>query len=192
MSVMNIAEAWPAAGRSFTVDDLDRMPEDGRRYELVDGVLVVSPRPRISHQEVAMELAVLLRTACPAHLRVIHEPAVQVSHSTEFDPDVVVIPQEQLGAVKLTEPPLLVAEVRSPSTALIDLSTKKAAYQRFGVQSYWIVVPDAERPELRVLELGRDGYQEMATVTGTAAFRAVRPFPVEVTAARLVAGLFQR
>lgn len=192
MSVMSIAEAWPAAGRSFTVDDLDRMPDDGRRYELVDGVLVVSPRPRVSHQEVAIELAAQLRASCPPQLRVIPEPAVQVSHSTEFDPDLVVIPQEQVGDVKITKPPLLIAEIRSPSTALIDLNQKKAAYQRFGVLSYWIVVPDPHRPELTVLELGQDGYQEAARVTGAAAFRAVRPFAVEIVPASLVAGLFPR
>jgi hypothetical protein len=46
MSVVTIAEAWPAAGRPFTVAELDRMPDDGRRYELLDGVLVVSPGRR--------------------------------------------------------------------------------------------------------------------------------------------------
>jgi hypothetical protein len=50
---MSIAEAWPAAGQPFTVDHLELMPDDGRRYELVDGALIVSPRPRIAHQEVA-------------------------------------------------------------------------------------------------------------------------------------------
>jgi len=45
MSGVTIAEAWPAAGRPFTVAELDRMPDDGRRYELLDGALVVSPRP---------------------------------------------------------------------------------------------------------------------------------------------------
>jgi hypothetical protein len=43
MSVVTIAEAWPAAGRPFTVADLDRIPDDGRRYELLDGALIASP-----------------------------------------------------------------------------------------------------------------------------------------------------
>ena len=45
MSVVSYAPAWPARGQPFTVDDLDRLPDDGRRYELLDGVLIVSPRP---------------------------------------------------------------------------------------------------------------------------------------------------
>lgn len=50
MNAVSIAEAWPAAGRPFTVAELDRMPEDGRRYELLEGVLVVSPRPTLELQ----------------------------------------------------------------------------------------------------------------------------------------------
>jgi hypothetical protein len=57
MVVMSIAESWPPAGQPFTIDQLDRMPDDGRRYELLDGVLIVSPRPVVLHQEVAFQLA---------------------------------------------------------------------------------------------------------------------------------------
>jgi len=189
MAVVSIAEAWPAAGRPFTVDELDRMPADGRRYELMDGVLVVSPRPTTGHQEVAAELLVVLRTVCPPGLRALPEPAVQLAMDTEFDPDVVVVRSEQVGAAKITEPPLLVVEVRSPSTALIDLNRKKAAYEAFGVASYWIVVPDRGAPELIAFEL-RDGkYEQTARVTGDEVFRAERPFPVDVLPTRLVAGL---
>jgi Uma2 family endonuclease len=82
-----------------------------------------------------------------------------------------------------------VVEVRSPKTALVDVNTKKAAYERFGVDSYWIIVPDLEQPELIAFEL-RDGrYEQIAHVTSSKAFRAKRPFPVEVVPARLVAGL---
>jgi len=68
MSVMTVPEAWPAAGRPFTVAELDRMPDDGRRYELLDGVLVVSPRPTTVRQFVMMRLANLLDDACPEDL----------------------------------------------------------------------------------------------------------------------------
>jgi Uma2 family endonuclease len=55
---------------------------------------------------------------------------------TEFDPDLVVVHLDEVGDAKFTVPPLLVVEVRSPSTALIDLNRKKAAYQKFGVPSW--------------------------------------------------------
>jgi Uma2 family endonuclease len=124
MGVVSIAEAWPAAGQPFTVTELDRMPDDGRRYELLDGVLVVSPRPANPHQEVAAELLGLLRARCPADLRALPGPAVQLSRQTEFDPDIAVVRREQVSAAKCTEPPLPVVEIRSPSTALIDLNKK--------------------------------------------------------------------
>jgi Uma2 family endonuclease len=189
MGVMTIAEAWPAAGQPFTVAELDRMPDDGRRYELVDGALVVSPRPTQIHQVVALRIASALEQATPSGLQVVPEPAVMISSSTEFDPDVVVVGLATIGDPKVTTPPLLVVEVRSPKTALVDLNTKKAAYERFGVEAYWIVVPEVKRPELIVFEL-RDGrYQQVAHVTGGKPFRAERPFPVEIVPARLVVGL---
>src|ERR1700730_6853067 len=153
MAVMSIAEAWPAAGRAVPVADLDRMPDDGHRYELLDGALVVSSRPTNPHQEVAMELAGRLRSVCPRDLRVIPEPAVQLSATTEFAPDIAVIHREQVNAPKCTVPPLLVVEIRSPSTALIDLGRKKVAYERFGVPSFWVVDPRVKKPSLIVFEL---------------------------------------
>jgi hypothetical protein len=76
MSAVTIGEAWPGFGGPFTVAELDRMPSDGHRYELVDGVLVVSPRPILVHQFVAMRLATALDRSCPEGLCVLAEPAV--------------------------------------------------------------------------------------------------------------------
>src|ERR1700730_9031579 len=133
MAVMSVTGTWPPPGQAFTVADLDLMPDDGRRYELVDGVLLVSPRPVLGHQLVVFELAAVLNQAGPENLVAVPEPAMQLAADTEFDPDIVVVRDEVLGAAKITEPPLLVVEVQSPSTALIDLNVKKAAYERFGI-----------------------------------------------------------
>ncbi len=94
---------------------------------------------------------------------------------------------DQIGGAKFTEPPLLVVEIRSPSTALVDLNRKKAAYERFGVPSYWIVNPDPPQLELTVFEL-RDGRYALAAKTSRP-FAVDRPFHVSIDPADLTRGL---
>jgi len=187
MSVVTISQAWPAAGRPFTVAELDQMPDDGRRYELLDGVLVVSPRPTTIHQVVAGRLYGVLAGACPEDLCVVPEPAVELGPQTEFDPDLVVVRMDQIGGAKFTAPPLLVVEIRSPSTALVDLNRKKIAYERFGVPSYWIVNPEPPQPELTIFELQNGSYALAAKASGP--FTADRPFAVTIVPAELTRGL---
>jgi Uma2 family endonuclease len=108
---------------------------------------------------------------------------------TELSPDLVVVRLGDVGDAKFTVPPLLVVEVRSPSTALIDLNRKKAAYEKFGVPSYWVVNPEPARPELTVFELGDSGYALEAT--STQPLTVARPFTVTVTPADLTKGLLR-
>ena len=188
MIAVTIDEAWPGFGDSFTVADLDRMPSDGHRYELVDGTLVVSPRPTTVHQFVALRLATALDRACPEGLCVLPEPAVQLDRVTELAADLVVHLGD-VGGAKFTAPPLLVVEVRSPSTALIDLNRKKAVYEKFGVPSYWIVDPEPARPELTVFELRNGGY--VLEATSTQPLTVSQPFTVLITPAELTKGLLR-
>jgi Uma2 family endonuclease len=187
MSAVTIDEAWPGFGSAFTVAELDRMPDDGHRYELFDGVLVVSPRPTTVHQYVAMRLATQLDRACPEGLCVVPEPAVQLDPQTEFDPDLVVVPLDEVGDAKFTAPPLLVVEIRSPSTALFDPNRKKADYEKFGVRSYWVVDPDPAAPELTIFEL-RDG-RYFHAATSTQPLTVAHPFEVTIVPASLTRGL---
>jgi len=173
----------------MTVADLERTPDDGRRYELVDGVLIVSPAPLIPHQVVLLELSVLLDASLPDDLAVVPGVGVRMSDITELVPDLVVVHRRDLAGPKLTLPPLLAVEVRSRSTALFDMNTKKAVYERYGIGSYWIVVPDRERPALLAFEL-RDGkYEQIAHVVGEEEFLAQQPFGVSFVPDRLVARL---
>jgi Uma2 family endonuclease len=187
MSAVTFADAGYAAGVPFTVADLEATPDDGRRYELLDGVLVVSPRPTTVHLWVATKLVGVLLAACPEDLGVVAEPALQLTSKTELAPDIVVVRTAQVGGAKFTEPPLLVVEVRSPSTALIDLNRKKGVYEKFGVQSYWIVDPDLEHPELTVFGL-RDGHYVTEAKT-TQPVLVDRPFAVTINPAVLTKGL---
>jgi Uma2 family endonuclease len=178
----------PATG-PLTVADLDRTPDDGRRYEFTDGTLTVSPAPVLAHQVVLQALEVALESACPDHLAVVPGPGLRMSEVTELIPDLLVVRRAELGRRALTQPPLLAAGVRSPSTALFDLNTKKAVYERFGVPAYWSVVPDPGAPAVVVFELHAGRYEQTGQVTGDEPFHASWPFPVTVSPSALVARL---
>ncbi len=74
MAVMTTEVLGLPRGRGLTRDDLDAMPDDGHRYELLDGALIVSPAPRVIHQEVSANLFALMRPACPAEFRLLYAP----------------------------------------------------------------------------------------------------------------------
>ncbi|MGI5131746.1 Uma2 family endonuclease [Pseudonocardia sp. CA-107938] len=176
------------SGRPFTVADLEAMPDDGNRYELIDGALIVSPAPNWGHQEMCGAVYVLLRAHCPRDLRVMIAPfAVQTAYDSEVQPDVLVARFADLRSKHLPVAPLLAVEVLSRSTALLDRNTKKAHYARMGVPSYWLLDP-TEPGSLTVFAL-RDGqYAEIAHLVGDEEFLAVDPFPVTVVPARLLDG----
>ncbi|HEX9339246.1 MAG TPA: Uma2 family endonuclease [Pseudonocardiaceae bacterium] len=174
-------------GRPFTVHDLEAFPDDGNRYELIDGALLVSPAPSTNHQIVVLELAARLRERCPADLRTFVAPfAVRPSASTELQPDVLVARKDDLTARDLPVAPLLAVEVLSPSSLVTDLNNKKSVYQRMGVPSYWVI--DPLDPGLTVFELDRKGfrYELVAEVKGDKAFEATQPFPIRIVPAELL------
>jgi Uma2 family endonuclease len=174
----------------FTVSDLEEMPDDGRRYELIDGALLVSPAPGWAHQEATLALGLVLRAACPASMRVLVAPfAVRPDRYNEVQPDVLVARYEDLTEQGLPRAPLLAVEVISPTSRLHDASLKKAVYARLGTPSYWLVDPNRDKPSLTVFELADGDYKETAHVTGGRAWMATRPFPVRVVPADQVRGL---
>lgn len=184
-----VAMSHPVS-RPFTVTDLEAMPDDGRRYELIDGELLVSPAPGWAHQEAAQTLYVRLRAACPGHLRVLAAPfAVRMDPFNEVQPDVLVARFSDLTELNLPNAPLLAVEVISPSSGLRDRSLKKAVYERMGVPSYWLADPDRNRPSVTAFEVRDGAYEQVAAVTGDEAWIAQRPFRLEIKPADLVAGL---
>ena len=174
-------------GRPFTVADLEGMPDDGNRYELIDGMLHVSPAPWLGHQVVSAGVYDRLRPACSPDLLVLYAPVdVQPDTHTSVQPDVLVVRRSDLGGKNLKIAPVLALEVLSPSTRLYDLNTKRSAYEKMGVASYWIVDPTAPGA-LTVFELDAEGrYQQVAYVEGDEPFVARAPFPVAIVPARLL------
>ncbi|HKE69938.1 MAG TPA: Uma2 family endonuclease [Nocardioidaceae bacterium] len=181
MSTMT-AQAGLPFGRPLTVEDLEAMPDDGHRYELIDGTLIVTPAPSWPHQGVQVRLTTWLYERCPRDLRVIAAPfEVQLAMDTAVQPDLIVTRFADLTRKNLPVPPLLAVEIGSPSTALIDRNLKRATYERFGIPSYWLVDPDPERPTLTVLELESEAYVERATVTVEESVEVATPFEVRLS-----------
>ncbi|MEZ5210629.1 Uma2 family endonuclease [Gordonia sp. (in: high G+C Gram-positive bacteria)] len=172
-------------GRPLTNADLDSMPDDGHRYELIDGVLIVSPAPRLRHQRVSMRLSVVLFNACPDDIEVLAAPFdVVLAGDSTMQPDLIVTRTEHPTERNLPVAPLLAIEILSRSTRTFDLLLKKDRLARAGCPHYWVVDPD--EPSITAWTL-RDGeYVVVAEATGDRPFAVTDPFPVAFTPSDLV------
>lgn len=132
----------------WTVEQLQELPDDGNRYEIIDGVLYVTPAPRAVHQRILGELYALLKPyAKSLGLAVFFAPAdVHFSERTLVQPDLFAfeapVSFATFGYRDITHLDLAV-EVLSPGTARVDRSIKRPLYQKHGVSEYWMV--DADR-----------------------------------------------
>jgi Uma2 family endonuclease len=174
-------------GRPFTVDDLEFMPDDGNVYELIDGVLFVSPPPGRRHQRALVRLGELLDDTCPDELAVLWPPyVIRPSLDTELRPDVQVAWDDDIDGEVVLDAPELVVEVVDPASTINDLNNKKAAYERMGVPHYWVL--DPARPALLVYELVDDAYELAAEVCAEEPYETDDPFPVRVVLTELLGG----
>lgn len=172
-------------GAPFTEHDLETMPDDGRRYEIIDGVLFVTPSPVTAHQICVVELTVALRVGCPEGLRVLVAPFdVRLAEDTVIQPDVLVCRQEELTAQHLPAAPVLAVEVLSPRTRMTDLNNKKSRLERAGCPSYWVV--DPVEPSITGWDLVAGAYVEVGRAVGDEVFEARLPYPFTVVPSALV------
>jgi Uma2 family endonuclease len=168
----------------MTRADLDKLPDDGRRYELIDGVLVVSPTPWVIHQRAVGKLILLLDRSCPDELEAFLGPLdVDVAEDTLLRPDVLVVRGDRLGEHDLSGMPELVVEVSSPSTRLFDLLLKRSRYEEAGCPSYWVVDPEA--PSIIAWDLVDGHFVEVGRAEGDNELTLTRPYQVVVNPARL-------
>ena len=167
-------------GVTLTYKDYEALPADGRRYELHEGELSVTPSPSPAHQRVIRNLYNILQQHVGTRGlgELLFAPIDCIlSETTVVQPDLIYLDTTRLGIVShrgIEGPPSLVVEVLSPSTTQIDRSTKRQLYARHGVPYYWIVDPEARTIEAYVLS--KDGYQLSARVAGADAV-SLPPFP---------------
>jgi Uma2 family endonuclease len=163
----------------WTVADLVQTPDDGLRYELVDGVLLVSPAPTNRHQIAVGELHLLLRAAAPPDVRVMLAPTdYQPTDRRSLQPDLLVARRADVGDDPISAPLLLAVEVLSPSTRSVDLLLKHGVYAESGVASYWVVDPAV--PSVRAWRLHDGAYVAVGVAEGAQALELAEPFPVRV------------
>ncbi|MFI5245789.1 MAG: Uma2 family endonuclease [Gemmatimonadales bacterium] len=129
--------------RPWTRADLARLPDDGNRYEVLDGELLVTPQASLPHQAIAARLMQVLAPYVDRHrLGVVVGPGAVVFGKNELQPDVLVVPREfdRLPEKWTSVPhPIFVAEVLSHSTRRRDLATKPPAYQGLTIPDYWVI-----------------------------------------------------
>jgi len=165
---------------NLTYEDYLGLPDDGRRYEILDGELAVSPAPRPRHQGVSMNLAAILH----GHVRerglglVYHAPIdVILAGDSVVQPDLVFVAsgRESIITERAIEgPPDLAVEILSPESDRRDRVAKAELYARHGVRHYWIVDPVARI--LETYELEGKVYRPVAMHEGTTRIRTA-PFP---------------
>ncbi|MBV8527210.1 MAG: Uma2 family endonuclease [Candidatus Dormibacteraeota bacterium] len=171
--------------RELDLEDLYSLPDDGNRYEILDGAVVMTPPPNTAHQNVAAELTAILRDATRGRrLKVFFAPfAWRIGPGQVPEPDLVVAPPEAFTARALERPPLLVVEILSPSGRGRDLFEKRRIYAEGRAAWYWIA--DPVQPSLTVLRLAGAAYEDQAHVIADEVYEAREPFPVRVVPSAL-------
>lgn len=139
----------------FTIEDLERFPDDGKRRELIGGQIFVSTAPSIHHQLVVKRLTTLLDNFLAEHPLGVALPGVGVIFGIHDGviPDVVFVSAERIDLLqqqRMYAPPDWAIEVLSPSNSDYDLQTKRKLYQQQGVRLYWAI--NLEHQEILVFE----------------------------------------
>ena len=150
----------------WTIEDLDRLPDDGNRYEIIDGALYVTPAPSLSHQRAVRLILSSLSAYVELHGigEVFYAPAeLEIARDTMVEPDGMVLPSIRGPLPRrwsISNGVLLAVEILSPTTARSDRQAKRRLYQRERIAEYWIVDlearlverwrPEDERPEILV------------------------------------------
>jgi len=140
----------------LTTDDLIALPDDGNTYELIEGELIVSSAPTVTHQRVIANLLYLIHRYLDENPRgeVLPTPGVIFDRHNSVIPDLVFLTNEQLGQVggesHIRLAPALAVEVVSPGreNARRDRVKKLRVYGKFGVGEYWVADPESRTVEI--------------------------------------------
>lgn len=182
------AATWP--DHLLSLAEWDVLPEDtSHRYELVEGILLVAPRPASLHQRAMVRIAAELDRQLPQKLTTLADYEIVVDATfppTVRIPDVVVVPsglaEGNIPRLPATDV-LLAVEIVSPGTGRTDRVTKPAEYAEAGIPHYWLV--DIDPPVTLTAHLLVDGAYEVVA-EGRGALELTAPAAVRLDLAGLV------
>jgi Uma2 family endonuclease len=183
-----VAALASSAHAGFTLADLERLPADGSRHELLDGMLLVAPPPSQEHNRAGRVLARLLEAAAGSRYEVF-----EAAQGVIFPDGSVLVPDVCLVDVHRADPAahylpagavVLVAEVISPATRTTDRTAKAEKYAVGGIEHYWQV--DPRQPAVRALRLIGGAYREVAARTGDQPLVVTEPLALTVVPSLLV------
>jgi len=157
--------------RPYTYNDLLQTPDDGNRYEIIDGVLLVAPAPNLDHQDISLALTRIVDAYVRRHRlgRMYYAPVdVRLSPHDIVEPDLLFIRRDRLDIIDSRKyvmgPPDLPVEIISPTSRKIDQERKFALYARSGVPEYWLL--DGVNRSLRMFRLDGDRYLAVEPTEG--------------------------
>lgn len=163
----------------FTYSDLQTTPDDGKRYEILEGDMLVSPSPKPRHQEVVTKLVLFLGALQRSGSGKVYAAPldVYIDEHTVLEPDVLFVKSDRLGIVLdryVAGPPDLVIEVLSESSRDADFGRKLRTYARFGVPEYWVADPDERTAQVFRLKDGTYGVPVLLKEDTTLVYRDAR------------------
>ena len=172
---------WSAPGGPWTEPDLHLFPQDGHRYEIVDGSLHVTPPLDDRHEAIVRAVVTTLRGAAPPGWWVCSRLGIALGTSN-LVPDVTVLRPYSSGA-SWSKPAdvALVIEVESPTTSRYDRLLKPALYAEAGIASYWRINPARSDPEITTYRLSPEGtYTPDHEIAGPELVKVDCPYPIRL------------
>ena len=161
MKIKETSPAYLTKKKIYTYQDYLDLPDDGKRYEIIDGELIMSPAPYTIHQQVSVNIIAELIPFVKKNKngKVLYSPVdVVLSKTNVFQPDILFVSNENLPIIQeknINGAPDLIIEILSAATGYYDLIEKKEIYEKFGVKEYWIVDPKKQWAEIYFLDRGK-------------------------------------
>ena len=188
MKVKETTELYTTKKKRFTYRDYLNLPDDGQRYEIIHGDLVMTPAPVPLHQEVLLKIAKQFSDFLeknPVGQLFIAPCDVVLDSVNVVQPDIFFISQKRARIItekNIQGAPDLIIEIISPTTAYYDLVSKKDVYQQFGVKEYWLVDPIRRSVQVLVLTDGKWVADQEVIGDGSVASRLLPEFCISLSA----------